>query len=249
MKTVYIGTSGYDYGIVNLKQYSLIHNSVEINNTFYRYPSLTSSTKWFDDTTDNFNFCIKVNKYITHTKRLKNIDFTLKDFIDKLKPLKHKLACLLFQFDKRFKYNTININRIIHVREITDLKCVFEFRDISWYDKVVYDIFKQHNLNIVISHVNNINNWAGNLHTGFTHDIQTYEPICDFTYLRLHGTSGTYEGSYVNILTTLSKFIKKNNTDVYVFFDNTNSATCGTQSCLYDSIALSNVLSNVNYLD
>lgn len=53
-----------------LSFYSTQLNSVEINSTFYRRPTLKTLEKWHSQTEENFKFFIKIPKSITHLKKL-----------------------------------------------------------------------------------------------------------------------------------------------------------------------------------
>ena len=87
-KDIKIGTSGYSYaglppkgwfgvfypdkkhkGFDELKYYSQIFNTCEINNTFYRPPSPAITKAWSNKTPDDFSFSIKLwQKFTQPTK-------------------------------------------------------------------------------------------------------------------------------------------------------------------------------------
>ena len=69
-KQWFIGTSGF---MVSQKQWLEMPglNCIEMNSTFYKLPSPKTVQKW-KNTSPNLYFSIKVSKYITHMKRLKN---------------------------------------------------------------------------------------------------------------------------------------------------------------------------------
>lgn len=112
---LYIGTSGYYYSNwkkyfypINLSQndylkyYSNYFNSVEINNTFYKIPSKKTITKWYNDTPTNFKFIIKMNNYITHYKKLTDIDKVLKNFLEIINLLKKKIILYIISIWEKF---------------------------------------------------------------------------------------------------------------------------------------------------
>ena len=72
-----IGTSGYTYSWNKRKpspfQWYVNQgfNSVEINASYYRFPTEAWINTWLSAAPDNFTFSIKVNRYITDDTRLK----------------------------------------------------------------------------------------------------------------------------------------------------------------------------------
>ena len=119
-KKIYIGTSGYYNIEVNncddnkdtLLCYSKHLNSVEINYTFYHYPtkSLINNLK-----NHNLVYSIKVNKYITHTKKLADIQNLWIQFYDLFTLIHDKIKCFLFQFSKTFYKTDKNNQRVLQL--------------------------------------------------------------------------------------------------------------------------------------
>ena len=88
-RDIKIGTSGYSYpgappkgwygafypekktkGFDELKYYSQIFNTCEINSTFYRPPSSAITTAWASKTPDDFSFAIKLWQKFTHPMKI-----------------------------------------------------------------------------------------------------------------------------------------------------------------------------------
>ena len=63
-----------------LNFYTNYFNSVELNNTFYRFPTEKRLLDWYIKSPDNFSFACKVPKLITHFKQMNSTDQLLKDF-------------------------------------------------------------------------------------------------------------------------------------------------------------------------
>ena len=92
----YLGTSGFAYdewrhGVFypeDLKKddmldyYSSQLSSVEINYSFRRFPSEKTLTTWRDRARPGFVFTLKANQRITHSRRLKDCDDDVRDFLD-----------------------------------------------------------------------------------------------------------------------------------------------------------------------
>src|ERR1700720_3602647 len=108
---ILIGCSGYYYSAWKgkfypaglkpaewLSYYSSVFNSVELNGTFYRVPRVSSLKKYADRTGSEFRFSVKMHRYITHIKRLRDCDDEIEDFISVAQEgLGNKLATVLFQ--------------------------------------------------------------------------------------------------------------------------------------------------------
>ncbi|ABS64712.1 protein of unknown function DUF72 [Parvibaculum lavamentivorans DS-1] len=81
-------------------------SSIEINGTFYRLQRPESFTRWAENTPDDFVFAVKAPRYITHMRRLKNIEKPVANFLAsgvlKLGP---KLGPILWQFPARMKFD------------------------------------------------------------------------------------------------------------------------------------------------
>jgi uncharacterized protein YecE (DUF72 family) len=117
--TFYLGTSGFAYdgwkhgvfypeGLKNremLSYYSSQLNSVEINYTFRRFPTEKSLTTWREEARDGFVFTLKANQRITHSKRLRDADDDVRDFLERAKTLGDTLGCVLFQCPPNLHYD------------------------------------------------------------------------------------------------------------------------------------------------
>src|SRR6476620_10989370 len=93
MSELRIGISGWTYapwrgvfypkGLVQKKDLEYASrqlNSIEINGTFYSLQKPASYRKWVDETPDDFIFSVKGPKYITHMKKLIDVQTPLANF-------------------------------------------------------------------------------------------------------------------------------------------------------------------------
>jgi uncharacterized protein YecE (DUF72 family) len=220
---VRIGTSGYHYkhwvgpfyppktpAAKMLEYYAQRFDTLELNNSFYRLPSIEAFEAWRDATPDRFVFAVKASRYITHQKKLKDPENALENILPRAEHLGKKLGPFLFQLPPRWQVNT---GRLLHLLAILPHRhrYVFELRDPSWLTPEVYGILKKFNAAFCIYEL------AG-YHTPF--DI-----TADFTYVRLHGPGvGKYQGSYTDRkLSEWARWIElqaKKLKAVYVYFDN-----------------------------
>jgi len=80
--------------------------SIEINGTFYSLQRPESFALWADSTPGDFQFSVKGSRFITHVRRLKEIDIPLATFFAQgLLRLGSKLGPILWQFPPNFKFD------------------------------------------------------------------------------------------------------------------------------------------------
>ena len=77
--------------------------SIEINGTFYSLQRPSSFEKWALETPDDFVFSVKAPRYITHIRRLSDVDVPLANFLASgVLLLGKKLAAILWQLPPSF---------------------------------------------------------------------------------------------------------------------------------------------------
>ncbi len=81
-----------------LSYYATQFDTVELDNTFYRTPALSTVQGWYAKTPPGFIFAAKVPQVITHEKVLVDCDEDLSHFLKTMEALGEKLGPLLFQF-------------------------------------------------------------------------------------------------------------------------------------------------------
>jgi uncharacterized protein YecE (DUF72 family) len=191
-----------------LSHYSSIFNSVELNGTFYKQPTLSSLKKYYDATPEDFSFSVKMNKYITHVLRLKDSRKHIIDFCEFLEEgLKDKLSCVLFQMPPSFQYTEENLKRIMNNVPHRP-SSVVELRHASWWNPESIKTFK--NAFITFCNVD---------YPGLQTKFQLTSDLC---YLRLHGSPELFKTSYgdtalCEILDNLPMKAKA----YYIYFNNT----------------------------
>ena len=80
-------------------------DTVEVNATFYRLPHRDAVARWADDTPRAFTFAVKVSRYLTHIKRLRDTAVYIERFLERIEPLADaaKLGPLLWQLPPTFQ--------------------------------------------------------------------------------------------------------------------------------------------------
>ena len=160
---LYVGTSGWAYTIWKpefypknvaaknfLKYYATQLNAVEVNYTFRRSLTEKAATGWMADVGPNFRFALKANQYITHIKRLQNVEEPMQRFLASLQPLASQLGPVLFQLPPTTKAD-VSVLRDFLALLPRRFKAAFEFRHASWFAEEIYQILRDHNAKLCIA--------------------------------------------------------------------------------------------------
>jgi len=218
----HIGTSGWHYDHWRdrfypaklpkaewLEFYARHFTTVELNNSFYRLPSENAFATWYHSSPPNFTFAVKVSRFITHIKRLKNSEEALEKFISRAKILKDKLGPLLYQLPPSLHRNDEVLESFLSnlPREI---RHVFEFRHHSWLEEKVFEILHRYNVGLCVFDMPSLS--------------CPLVATADFAYIRFHGSGVLYSSCYSDKELTdwaekLADFAP-NLEAVYIYFNN-----------------------------
>lgn len=171
-------------------------NLLEVNSTFYRLPGSRQINAW-KAFPEHISFVLKMSKYVTHTKRLKEPEEGVSRFLEAVAPLNNRTKGFLVQLPPTFVYNDTNMSRIDHLYSLlpSKTKDIFvEFRDPSWHNEHVYDWFRRKKWVIVGTWINKTvgTKYMGNMPGGL---VIPGPKTTDACYVRLHGAKG-FRGSY-----------------------------------------------------
>ena len=157
---LYIGTSGWSYPTWKpaffpeqlpakrfLEFYSTRLNAVELNATFKRMPAANVIQAWIAAAAPGFRFAAKAHQSITHFKRLKEADESMRFFLRSLEPMREsgKLGPVLFQLPPNLKADIGLLDAFVQVLPQA-YKFAFEFRHESWFADPVYEILRKKNV-------------------------------------------------------------------------------------------------------
>ena len=222
---LYIGTSGWTYphwqGIFYpenlakrcwLEFYTEHFDTVEINSSFYHLPRKTTFENWHKRTPKNFLFSVKVSRFISHRKYLKDCKEPWLAFYKRAQLLKEKVGPFLIQLPPNWKKDFDRLEDFAKIlKEISSKeRFAFEFRHQSWFDKDIYQLLQNYNMALVLA------------------DTPSYpyeeEITAGFVYLRLHGSEKLYASKYsTKQLKNWAKKIKnwrRQRKDIYCYLDN-----------------------------
>lgn len=190
--------------------YTTQFNTLELNNTFYRFPEIKTLENWYKKSPEDFIFSVKVPRSITHYNKFMDSEDLLSEFYSVIsKGLKEKLGCILFQLPPNLHMNDEKLELIVKSLN-PDFSNVIEFRHESWWNESVYKALADKNI----------------IFCGMNHPRLPDDIIMNTStvYYRFHGAPQLYKSEYSE--ETLEEFAKQITTakqieNVFVYFNNT----------------------------
>jgi uncharacterized protein YecE (DUF72 family) len=224
MSLIRIGISGWRYtpwrGVFYPKDLpqrselwyaSRIFSSIEINGSFYSLQRPECYAQWHDETPEDFVFAVKGPRFITHMKKLREVEAPLANFFASgVFNLRSKFGPILWQFPPQFRYDRAKLAaffemlpsdseaalRIARKRDyrlkgrvklaiddIRPLRHAVEIRHESFMDPEFVSLLRSFNIGLVVAET--AERWP------MMHDI-----TADFVYMRLHGDKTLYQSGY-----------------------------------------------------
>jgi uncharacterized protein YecE (DUF72 family) len=213
--------------------------TLELNGSFYSLQRPEYYEQWYAETPPGFVFAVKGSRYITHLRRLKEIDKPLANFFASgLLALKEKLGPFLWQFPPMFPFkpepleefleklprNTRDALALARKRDSRlkgrsrlaidanrPLRHAIEVRHESFVSKAFVALLRKHDIALVVADT------AGKF-------PRMFDVTADFVYVRLHGDVQLYKSGYTpRALDEWARRIRaweRAGKDVYVYFDN-----------------------------
>jgi len=218
----YIGTSGWVYRHWRdvfypsklaqskwLEFYTRHFPTVELNNSFYRLPTEKAFSNWRDTSPEGFVYAVKGSRFITHIKRLKDVQEPVETFLGRARHLGQKLGPLLYQLPPNMHRNDERLDAFLTLLP-KGLRHVVEFRHESWLDEGVFDILRRHNVGFCVFDMPDL--------------PCPLVATAGFAYIRFHGSTGLYWSCYSDEeledwAQKISGLGKKLDT-VYIYFNN-----------------------------
>jgi uncharacterized protein YecE (DUF72 family) len=225
MTELRIGTSGWSYPSwrgafypVDLPRAreldfaSRAFDSLEINRSFYSLLTPSSCRTWRAVTPAGFVFSIKGSSFITHSKKLRDVEVALANFFASGPlALGEKLGPIVWQLPSSMRYDEARLDAFfallprstsaaarlarnhdhrarhgVHTRTARDrkLRHVLEARHDSFYVPECARLLRRHAIALAVS----------------DSPLWSYveEPTTDFMYLRLHGSTELYTSGYTD---------------------------------------------------
>jgi len=226
MAGIHIGISGWRYapwrgdfypkGLTQKKELrfaSRAVSSIEINGSFYSLQTPERYADWYADTPKGFVFSVKGPRYITHVRRLREVDGALANFFASgIFRLKEKLGPILWQFPPSFKFDPALfeafLRQLPHDTEAAlaiardceprmegrsylsvdrkrRMRHAVEIRNESFVDPAFVELLRKYQVALVVA--DTAGKWPH-------HEDLT----SDFVYIRLHGAEELYTSGYTD---------------------------------------------------
>src|SRR3954447_657217 len=214
--------------------------AIEINGSFYSLQRPSSYARWHDETPDDFVFAVKGGRFITHMKRLVDIDAPLANFFASgVLALRRKLGPILWQLPERLAFDAAVLDSFLSrlprstteaaalaerhddrlsgdrllttVSEDRPLRHAVEPRSRTFDDERFFDLLHRYDVSCVVA--DTAGRWP------LLDRVTT-----DLSYVRLHGDAELYTSGYTDA--ALDRWAARctqwaaDGQDVFVFFDN-----------------------------
>lgn len=218
-----IGTSGWQYahwrerfypkGVAQkrwLEHYAERFQTVESNAAFYMLPKKETFANWAERTPEDFVMAVKVNRYITHIRRLRDVSEPTARFMEHARNLGDKLGPILLQLPPNLKADLDALDSTIEAMG-RDARVAVEFRHQSWFTDECRAVLEQRQAALCLA----------------DRGSQPISPLwktTPWTYLRFHEGNATPRPCYGRsaLSTWVKRLAAKWGTDAegYVYFNN-----------------------------
>jgi uncharacterized protein YecE (DUF72 family) len=237
--TVWVGTSGWQYdswrGVLYpaglpqrkwLEHYAARFQVVEVNNTFYHLPERRTFEGWAERTPPDFVFALKLSRYLSHIKRLREPEEPVKRFLDRAAPLEGRAGPLLLQLPPDFHADPGRLTAVLDCIPRA-LRVAVEFRHASWFTEEVRSVLEQRGAALCLP----------------DRRSRLQAPLwrtADWGYVRLHEGRARPQPSYgADALAAWVERIARlwpDGSDVYVFFNNDPNGCAVRNASMFASL-------------
>lgn len=194
---IHVGTSGWSYdhweGVVyppgtaqreRLAYYLRRFQTVEVNSTYYRWPTDTVFVGWRERVPEGFRLTVKAPRGLTHVSRLHRPEQWLERIETGLRQLGEKLGVLLIQLPPSLEFDHARLAYFLE-QAPRWIPLAVEFRHPSWHQQEgTFALLEQHQAAYCVM--------SG------AHLPCVLRATAPFVYVRLHGPDPNhlYGGSY-----------------------------------------------------
>ncbi len=181
-----------------------------MNATFYRLASPSAVADWVAATPPDFVFAVKGSRFLTHMKKLRDLDVGVGRFYEAIRPLADspKLGPVLWQLPDRFARDDDRLAGSLAA--LPPGRHAFEFRHPSWFAPDVYAILRAHDAALVV---------GDHPRRGFQSTVRT----ASWRFLRFHHGRRGRRGNYAEseLATWAARIARwRADGDVYAYFNN-----------------------------
>ncbi|MGH7763438.1 MAG: DUF72 domain-containing protein [Candidatus Dormibacteraceae bacterium] len=236
---LYVGTSGWQYPHWKrafypdrlpqrewLRYFAQHFQTVEVNNTFYNLPERSVFERWKAHTPPDFIFALKMSRYLTHLKHLRDPDEPVHRFMERANALGPKLGPVLLQLPPSFKVDVDRLDETLNVMSAA-VRVAVEFRDASWFTEETRHVLTRHGAALCIA--------------DSPRRSQQHWRTADWGFVRFHeGRGGRAPGYDRDVLRAWISRIAAMwtpNEEVFVYFNNDTAAYAIKDATLFAQMA------------
>jgi uncharacterized protein YecE (DUF72 family) len=222
-QTVRIGTSGWSYdhwaGVLyppglqtasRLARYTEVFDTVELNASFYRWPTDAMFHRWRERLPDGFAMSVKAHRGLTHFRRLSSPEPWVERFERSWHALGDRAGVLLVQLHPEQRRDDARLDHFLGCLP-RSMRVALELRHPSWDDAHVYALLERHRAAYVV-----------------TGEGRARSPrvTADVAYVRMHGPdadapyTGSYSDAELRWWTDRITEWQAENRQVWVYFNN-----------------------------
>ena len=160
---LYVGTSGWQYrhwrntfyprGVTQsewLRHFAQRFATVELNNSFYRLPERATFEHWREATPDDFVFAVKMSRYLTHIRRLREPEEPVGRFLERAQGLGDKLGPVLLQLPPTLPADLGRLADTLD-RFPPGVRVAVEPRDDSWFGDGLRSLLEERGAALVLA--------------------------------------------------------------------------------------------------
>jgi uncharacterized protein YecE (DUF72 family) len=187
-----------------------VFDTVEVNSTFYRLARPAAVARWVEQTPPDFVFAVKASRYLTHVKRLTDMEQGVERLYAGIAPLVEagRLGPVLWQLPENFRRDD---DRLAYALErLPPGRHCIEFRHASWFTPEVYGLLHTFGVALVLG-------------DDPRRPLPAHELTTDWTYVRLHrgrrGRRGNYSETELRSWAQRIAELRRD-VEVHVYFNN-----------------------------
>jgi len=194
-----------------LDHYQRAFDTVELNTTFYRLPTVGAVERWAAAARTDFLYAVKLGAFGSHRMKLRDASSWMPNHLDRVLRLGEPLGPNLVQLPPRWKRDPARLDDFLAVAPGT-IRWAIEVRERSWLHDDVFDVLRRHHAALCI------------------HDLIDDHPFVvttDWTYVRFHGPEAPrspYHGAYgheqLRTWAARLRAVLNDGLDVYAYFNN-----------------------------
>jgi uncharacterized protein YecE (DUF72 family) len=159
------------------EHYATRFDTVELNATFYRLPTVAAAEGWAAQAPAGFVYAAKLGAFGSHRMKLRDAASWLPNHLDRVRRLGCALGPTLVQLPPRWHRDVDRLDEFLTVAP-TSLRWAVEVREPSWLHDDVFAVLQRHRAALCI------------------HDLLPRHPwirTTDWTYVRFHGPDALTE--------------------------------------------------------